>query len=160
VVTTALSIRFASAQVVAPSTFTTAIMVQGEAPGTEFDDWAAAGIPIATTDPVDNPGLVDIFTVQIANDNDFLYLRVAYHDSNSVGTFLGFDTDQDVFTGFDVFSLGFIGVELGYVNDFAFEQAAMVFNTGDGLTGGPLFNGGALIFPFFNQNGSEKCHTR
>ena len=142
--------------VVAPSTFTTAIQVQGEAEGTEFDDWASSGIPIATTDPADNGSLIDINTVQIANDNDFIYLRVTYHNNNSVGTFLGFDTDQNLATGFDIFSAGLIGSELAYQNDFPFEQAAGVFNTGDSLTGGPLFNGGALIFPFFGTNGPEK----
>ncbi len=146
--------------VVVPGTWTTSIQVQGELAGTEFDDWAAAGIPIATTDVLDNPGFIDINTVQIANDANFVYLRVTYYDMNSSGTFLAFDTDQDAATGFDVFALGpaaGLGSDLGYSNDFAFEQEpAPVFNTGDPLTGGPLGNGGALIFPFFNIEGVEK----
>ena len=48
------------AQIVAPSTFTTAITVQGEELGAEFDDWAGAGIPVAAIDPVDNPSFIDI----------------------------------------------------------------------------------------------------
>ncbi len=107
-------------QVVAPSIYTTSIMVQGEAAGTEFDDWANSGIPIASSDPVDNVGFIDIADIQIANDSDNIYIHVSYHDTNSVGTFLGFDLDQDVLTGFDIFSLGLIGVELGYNNDFPF----------------------------------------
>ncbi len=143
-------------QVVAPSFYTTSITVQGEPEGTEFDDWAASGIPIATSDPADNVGFIDIADIQIANDNQNIFIHVTYHDANSSGTFLAFDTDQDVLTGFDIFSLGFIGSDLGYSNDFAFEQEAGVFNTNDMLTGGPFGNGGALIFPFWNINGSQK----
>jgi len=148
--------------VVVPSTWTNSIQVQGELAGTEFDDWTAAGIPIATTDALDNPGasLIDINTVQIANDANFVYLRVTYYTTDSSGTFLAFDTDQDAATGFDVLALGpaaGLGSDLGYSNDFAFEQEpAPDFNTGDPLTGGPLGNGGALIFPFFNIDGVEK----
>ena len=42
------------AQIVAPSVYTTAIQVTGEDPGTEFDDWATSGIPIALADTEDN----------------------------------------------------------------------------------------------------------
>ncbi|NOY41213.1 MAG: PEP-CTERM sorting domain-containing protein [Planctomycetes bacterium] len=146
--------------VVAPSNWTTSIQVQGELAGTEFDDWTASGIPIAATDAQDNPGFIDINTIQIANDANFIYLRVSYYDTNSSGTFLAFDTDQDAATGFDVFALGAaagLGSDLGYSNDFAFEQEpAPDFNTGDPLTGGPLGNGGALLFPFWNMGGVEK----
>lgn len=144
------------AQIVVPSTFTTAITVQGEELGTEFDDWAGSGIPIAASDPVDNPGFVDINEVQVANDNDFIYLRVSYHDNNSTGTLLAFDTDQDTATGFDIFDLGLMGSEFGYINDFPFSQTNGIFNTNVAITGGPLGNGGALIYPFFDQNGPEK----
>ena len=149
-----LSADLSVAQVTAPSIYTTAITVQGEEPGTEFDDWD--GIPIATMDPADNVGFVDIADIQVANDSEYLYVHITYHDDQSLGTFLGFDLDQDVFTGFDIFSLGLIGTELGYVNDFPFEQAAGVFNTGDNLSGGPFGNGGALIFPFWNEGGPQK----
>ena len=144
------------AQIVAPSTFTTAITVQGEELGAEFDDWAGAGIPVAAIDPVDNPGFIDIHEVQVANDNDFIYLRVSYHDSNSTGTLLAFDTDQDAGTGFDIFELGLMGSEFGYINDFPFSQTSGIFNTNVAITGGPLGNGGALLYPFFDQNGTEK----
>lgn len=153
---TAINISSTALAVVAPSTYTTAIQVQGEAEGTEFDDWASAGIPVASTDPLDNPGSIDINQIQIANDDDFIYIRVTYHNTNSAGTFLGFDVDQDSATGFDIFTLGEIGVELGYSNDFPFEQGTGVFNTGDPLTGGPIGNGGALLWPFFDINGAEK----
>jgi len=146
----------ALALIVAPSTYTNAITVQGEAEGTEFDDWASSGIPVAATDPVDNPGFIDIDSIQIANDNDFIYLHVTYHDTNSAGTLIAFDTDQDPATGFDIFSLGEIGSEFGYINDFPFSQANDIFNTNVAITGGPIGNGGALIFPFFDQDGTDK----
>ena len=137
--------------VVVPSTFTTTIQVQGEAVGTEFDDWASSGIPIATTDPADNAGFIDINEIQIANDEEFIYLRISYYNNNSVNTYLAIDTDQDLATGFNVFGLGLVGSDLGYQNDFPFEQEAGVFNTGH-----PPANATALIFPFWNIDGPQK----
>jgi len=98
-----------------------------------------------------------ISNIQVANDDDFLYIRATFYDNNSGSfLFLGFDTDQDPSTGFNVLDAGLIGSEFGYQNDFAFHQATNVFNTGISLSGGPLGNGGALIFPFFDQDGPEK----
>lgn len=148
------------AQTTAPSTFATSIMVQGELEGTEFDDWA--GVPVAFSDPADNPGdlggrpHMDFKDLQVANDNDFLYLRMTYHNSSSVNTFLGIDIDQDSSTGFDLFGLGLVGSEVGYQNDFPFQQFNDVFNLNVALTGGPLTNGGALIYPFFDQDGADR----
>ena len=48
--------------VVAVSTFSSTIQVQGEAEGTEFDDWV--GIPIALTDPEDAIFGTDIKDIQ------------------------------------------------------------------------------------------------
>lgn len=150
----------AGAQTVVPSLYTTSIRVQNEAEGTEFNDWAA--VPTTITDPVDNPGdsagrpFVDIAGVQLANDDDFLYVHVLYHNTSSINMFLGFDTDQNTTTGFDVLQIGQTGTEFGYQNDFPFQQAAGIFNIGVSLTGGPLTNGGALIYPFWNVDGSQK----
>ena len=88
---------------------------------------------------------IDIHEIQIANDNNFIYVRASYYSTLSNGAYLGFDTDQDPTTGFDLFGLGILGPELEYVNDFPFEQGTGVWNTGDPLTGGPIGNGGALI---------------
>ncbi|TWT47199.1 hypothetical protein [Botrimarina hoheduenensis] len=144
----------------APSTFSTTIQVQGELEGTEFDDWN--GIPVAYSDPADNPGsfegrdFMDFANVQIANDDEYLYLRLTYHNASSANTFIGIDIDQNTSTGFDLFGLGLIGSDLGYQNDFPFQQIAGFFNLGVSLTGGPLGNGGALIYPFFDQDGPSK----
>jgi hypothetical protein len=150
------------AQVTAPSVYTTAIQVQGETLGTEFDDWASSGITVADMDALDNPGgsppSIDIADVQIANDDDFIYVHVTTHGGHtSFGNlFLAFDTDQNVATGFDPFALGVIGSELGYQTDFPFGQAAGVYNTGATISGPPPLNGGAFIFPFWTEAGAPQ----
>jgi hypothetical protein len=144
-----------SAQVIAPSTYTTSIQVQGEPAGMEFDDWA--GIPVADMDPLDNPGDIDLANIQIANDENFIYIRAAMHNTEPTSLanlFLAFDTDQDKTTGFDVFQIGEIGSELGYQTDFPFAQDNNIFNLNLALTGGPLNNGGALIYPFWTEAGA------
>jgi hypothetical protein len=152
----------ARAQVTAPSVYTSSIQVQGEAAGTEFADWAASGISIVDMDPADNTGgsppFIDIADVQIANDDQFVYIHATMHagPTSFANLFLAFDSDQNVATGFDVFGLGLIGSELGYQTDFPFGQATGVFNTGATITGGPLGNGGALIYPFWTEAGAPQ----
>ena len=142
--------------VTAPSVFTNALQVQGEAPGTEFADWDALGLTLATTDAADNPGFIDIASVEVANNDEFLFLRIKYHTTLSANTFIAIDTDQNTATGFDIFELGEIGSDAAFQNDFPFLQGVGAFNTGIAQTGGPLGNGGASIFPFFDQNGDQK----
>ncbi len=146
--------------VVAPSTFSNTIQVQGEVAGTEFDDWA--GIPIAYTDNggvADNPGgFIDINTIQIANDDDNLYIYVDLVTSDIVAMatmYLAFDLDNNLATGHDLFTLGAIGSELGYQTDFPFVQDAVNFNTGvDGVVEfGGDFIGLGFTYPFFDENG-------
>lgn len=149
--------------VVAPSTFSTVIQVQGEDPGTEFDDWAA--IPIAYTDnggAADNPGgFIDINTIQVANDNDYLYIYVDLVNPDIVAMatmYLAFDLDNDLSTGQNIFSLNAIGSELGYQTDYPFVQDAANFNTGvDGVVEfGGDFIGLGVTFPFFDDNGPPR----
>lgn len=145
-----------SAQVIAPSFYATTIQVQGEAPGTEFDDWTSSGVTVVDMDPLDNPGDVDFADVQVANDDEFLYIRVSTFNATPISlanVYLGFDTDQDKATGFDVLQIGEIGSELGYQTDFPFAQFTGVFNLGLSMTGGPIGNGGALIFPSWTEAG-------
>jgi len=145
-----------SAQLIAPSFYATAIQVQGEAPGTEFDDWTNSGITVIDMDPLDNPGDVDFANVQVANDDEFIYIRVSTHNAEPISlanVYLGFDADQDKATGFDVLQIGEIGSELGYQTDYPFAQHASAFNLGLSMTGGPIGNGGALIFPSWTEAG-------
>ncbi|MEM8946316.1 MAG: hypothetical protein AAGD11_14170 [Planctomycetota bacterium] len=145
--------------VVAPSTFAS-IQVQGEDPGTEFDDWSE--VPIAYTDNdgvADNPGgFIDINTIQVANDNDNIYIHVDLLNTTSVPLatlYLAFDLDNDLSTGHDLFTLGAIGSEFGYQTDFPFQQDDANFNTG--VAGVVEFGGDyiglGLTFPFFDENG-------
>jgi hypothetical protein len=134
------------AQVVAPSTYTTAITVQGEPLGTEFADWAGSGIPVADMDPADNPGFVDLANLQVANDANYLYMHMTMHSAPaSLGNlYLAFDMDQNPATGFNVFGLNLIGSEFAYQTDFPFQQATGVFNTG-----AQIITEFALIYPFW-----------
>ena len=140
-----------SAQVVAPSTYTTAITVQTEPAGTEFADWAASGVPVVDMDPADNPGFVDLADFQVANDDEYLYMHMTMHSAPaSLGNlYLAFDTDQNTATGFNVFGVGLIGSEFAYQTDFPFQQATGVFNTSATITGEI-----ALIFPFWTEAGA------
>jgi len=148
-----------AAQVAAPSIYTTAIQVQGEPAGAEYADWAASGIPIVDMDPADNaegdPPAIDIANVQVANDANFIYIHATMHNATTslARLYLAFDTDQDTATGFNIFGLGLVGSEFGYQTDFPFAQDSGTFNTGASITGGPLGNGGALIFPFWTEAG-------
>jgi len=112
-----------------------------------FDDWT--NIPVLATDASgDNGGGPDLATVQIANNDTWLFLRLTYYNATNPNAgpsvFLALDNDSNLSTGFDVFSAGLVGSEAGWQNDFPFEQSNTVFNTGGGLTGG-----GAAISPFF-----------
>ncbi|MCA9258761.1 MAG: hypothetical protein KDA61_06160 [Planctomycetales bacterium] len=161
--TTCLASGVAFAQVTAPSIYTRDIVVQGEAEGTEFDDWASSGIPIATSDPADNPGSIDIADVQIANDSDYIYIHATFHTDTTLDlsqVFLGFDTDQDLLTGFDVFSVGLVGSDFAYQTDYPFHQVAGIYNTNLSIQGGPIGNGGALIFPYWQGVESPPAGTQ
>lgn len=107
-----------------------------------FTDWA--GIPVVDSDGGDNAGSVDIGDVQIANDDDFLYLSVTFPNTLSSQVFISLDIDNDTATGFDVFSLGLAGSDAAWQNDFAFAQSAGVFNSG-ALAGDHFGGGHALI---------------
>lgn len=146
----------------AAGTYSNGITIADTVTGTEFDDWI--GIPTLAMDPVDNVGTdpisgdpyIDFADVQLANNNDFLFVHISYHTTTSTGTYIAIDVDQDLLTGFDIYQLGVIGSDYSYLNDFAFYQIANVYNANVTLQGGPLLNGGALIWPFWDQNGPDK----
>ena len=100
-------------------------------------EWAS--VPIAINDPAEGAP-IDIATVQIANDDNYIYFRVTFHlavnPQSGSGLFLAIDNDNNTATGYDIYGLGLIGSEFGLENDFPFEQATGVFNTGGGVTGG------------------------
>ncbi|HHW77022.1 MAG TPA: cell wall anchor protein [Xanthomonadaceae bacterium] len=132
----------------AAKAFYTNIVVDGA-----FDDWG--GVPVAATDPSgDDGGGPDLATLQCANDESNLYLRITYHaDVNpnaGPSVFLALDNDVNTGTGFDVFGLGLIGSEAGWQNDFPFQQTNGVFNSGS------ISGGGAAIAPYFTTTTNQE----
>ncbi len=92
-----------------------------------YSDWA--GVPDAITDAADTTTGPDITTVQVANDNTYLYIRVHYNAVDSFPTYLAIDNDSNPATGFNIFGAGIVGSEAGYADDFDFDQRAG-FNIG------------------------------
>ncbi len=104
-----------------------------------FDDWDGIDPLTSETTAVGDP--VDFVSMYVANDGDNLYLRVVYASDvavNDGGTtiYIAIDTDNDVKTGFDVYSLGIVGSEVGWSNDSGFQQSKEFFNTGVTLNDG------------------------
>ncbi|QEG34462.1 PEP-CTERM sorting domain-containing protein [Bythopirellula goksoeyrii] len=123
----------------------------------DHSDWI--GVPVVDSDAADNPGFVDIAETQIANDNNFLYIRNTFHSSLSLGLFTGIDVDENIATGFDIFGLGLIGQDSGWQNDFPFTSSnglgGGVFNDGQGMTGDFFGSGAALLDAFADSNERE-----
>ena len=109
----------------------------------DFSDWT--NVPTLFTGPVGDGAPVGVRTIQMANDGSNLYIRLTYYTTvnpNSGGVFLGFDTDNNPATGFDVYGLGKVGAEAGWQNDSPFAQSNGVFNAG------VINNGAASIAPY------------
>ncbi len=111
-----------------------AIVVDGN-----ISDWD--DVPTLATS-IDNgiTASADFATLKVAHDDNFVYFLYTLHTdfnpqtSPGGGVFLSIDSDNNTSTGFNVFSLGVVGSEAAWQNDFPFEQATGVFNTGAGLT--------------------------
>ena len=108
-----------------------------------FAEWA--GVPVLSADGGDNAGFVDIGNVQIANDDNFLYISVTYPNTLSAPTYISIDSDSNSATGFDIFSVGLVGVEASWQNDFPFTNGTGAFNNGLGMSGDFFGSGAALI---------------
>ena len=111
----------------------------------DYSDWT--NVPVLFTGTPYDGLPTGVRTIQMANDENYLYIRLTYFlDTNpnaGSGVYLGFDTDNNPATGFDIYGLGLIGSEVGWENDGPFPQSNGVFNTGAGITGGT-----ALIAPY------------
>lgn len=147
ILTTALCALVASSVSASASTFAN-ITVDGD-----FTDWS--GITPLVTDASSTGDPIDFTEIYAANDNDYLYLRVVYGSAvnpngSGAGPFLAIDNDNNVSTGFDVFGLAAVGSEVGWQNDFPFEQSSGTFNAG-GIT-----DGGAGISPFFSETTEQE----
>jgi hypothetical protein len=123
-----------------------------------YADWA--GVPVVDSDPADNPpdifnSYIDIADTQIANDNDYLYIRNTFHQAVSLGVHMGIDIDGNTATGFNIFGLNLIGQDAGWQNDFAYTSGDDVFNDGFGMSGEFFGGGHGLLAPFADVNSRE-----
>ncbi len=116
----------------------------------DFSDWD--DVPVVWTDPSGDGDPIDVATVQIANDDTHLYLRLTYHTAVNPNAWpsmmLAFDTDNNAATGFDIFGLGVVGSDAGFSNDFPFDQRTG-FNVGG-------ISAGAAISPYFTVTTSQE----
>ncbi len=136
----------------ASSAFYTNIVVDGS-----FDDWA--GVPVVATDAEgDGEYGPDLATLQVANDDSNLFLRITYfaevNPNTSPDVRLAVDNDHDAATGFDIYGLGLVGSEAGWQNDFPFQQSNGWYNSG-AITGG-----GALIAPYNSMTTQQEYAIR
>lgn len=118
----------------------------------EYSDWA--GVPVLNSDAGDNSGGPDIGNTQIANDSQYLYIRNTYANGLTLQTYIGIDVDENAATGWDVFGLGLLGSDAGWVNQIGVAQAAGVFNSGP-LTGDFSPGGYALLAPLVDSPSRE-----
>lgn len=85
-----------------------------------FDDWA--GVPVAWTDAEDASGSFDFRDICVANDEDFLYVRVTLYAAQDIALFnhhLFIDRDNDPSTGWPWPG---VGAELFIENGSAYQQ--------------------------------------
>jgi hypothetical protein len=110
----------------------------------DYSDWT--NVPVLFTGTPYDGLPTGVRTIQMANDENYLYIRLTYFmDENpnaGDGVYLAIDTDNNLATGFDVYGFGLIGSEVGWQNDSPFAQSNGVFNAGS-ITGGT-----ALIAPY------------
>jgi hypothetical protein len=95
-----------------------------------FDDWL--GVPASKIDDADAEGKFDFKEVAIANDDDYLYVRVRLHSPSSYSGFnhqVLVDTDADGSTGH---AWGGVGSELFIENGASYQQKNGAFNEGSG----------------------------
>ncbi|EIQ00641.1 hypothetical protein OpiT1DRAFT_05190 [Opitutaceae bacterium TAV1] len=116
------------------------------------DDWS--GIAAAYTDASGDGSPGDIDQIFLANNDTHLFIRVTFHALVNPqllgGFYIGIDNDSNPATGYDVYSLGVLGSEAGWQNDYPFEQATGSFNTG-----APT-DAAILISPYYTETTSQE----
>jgi hypothetical protein len=117
-------------------------------------DWA--GVPIAHSDPNDSaPGTVDWKDIYIANDDDYLYVRVTLWTPADASSFVAnyyLDGDNVDSTGYHVFGGPDFGSSLLMQSGAGYQQAGGGFNegalAGSATTFAPLFAAPGLDFEY------------
>ncbi|NNM30682.1 MAG: hypothetical protein HKO57_14270, partial [Akkermansiaceae bacterium] len=148
------AVRYAFAAAPPPESRFAFIEIDGDP-----SDWAP--LPAILSDPPGD-GTQDILSMKVANDDDYLYVLLGYNgtvDTNTLNgspsIFLSVDNDADPATGFDIFSLGSLGAEVSWQNDFAFAQSAGNFNLGATFT-----NATPGIAPYFSATSFQEYRIR
>ena len=112
-------------------------------------------MPIAYTDATGDASPIDLATIQIANDDSYLYLRLTYgtavNPNSGSGVFLALDNDNNPAHRIRCVRSRVGRSRAGWQNDFPFEQATGVFNTGGGITGGA-----GAISPYFTTTTEQE----
>ena len=117
-------------------------------------DWA--GVPVAHSDPNDtDAGAVDWKDIYIANDDDYLYVRVTLWTPADASSFVAnyyVDGDNVDATGFHVFGNPNFGSSLLMQSGAGYQQAGGGFNEGgldsSATSFAPLFAGPGLDFEY------------
>lgn len=119
--------------------FATMDLSQGNANLSQWD-----GIANAYLNNTNSGNPIAINYVQMANDSNYLYLRIHFfasvnpNDGSAASgqvLYTALDNDSNASTGFNVYGIGTVGSEVGWDNfGNAFQQAAGNFNTGATLT--------------------------
>jgi len=111
----------------------------------DYSAWT--NIPVVFTGDPNDGFPLGVRTIQMANDDNYVYIRLTYFmDVNpqaADGLYVALDADNNPATGFDIFSQGVLGCDVLWENDTAYDMSNGVWNTGLGITGG-----GALISPY------------
>ncbi|AHF92638.1 anchor protein [Opitutaceae bacterium TAV5] len=94
-----------------------------------IDDWS--GISASFT----NTGGGPVNQIFLANNDTHLFILVTFHTQTDFltvpgGFYLGIDNDSNAATGFNIYSQGVVGSEVGYAAETPFQQDSINFNTG------------------------------
>ncbi len=111
-------------------------------------DWAGIAPAYTDEDGVNNPSGVDFQNVYLANDANYLYIRITLMqpaDAITPGnTYIWLDNDNNPTTGFQPFGNPNFGSSLMIIGDQAYQEAGGGFNEGT-LTGATVAYGAAAI---------------
>ena len=139
-------VQYTFATNVVPSTYAH-ITIDGD-----FSDWI--GVPVLFTGPPNDGLPLGVRTVQMANDQSNLYIRLTYYTTVNPqlgdGVYLAIQDNSDTNLGFNIYSEGLVYSEVGWQNATPFAQSNGVFNAG------AVNNGTALIAPYNSLTSAQE----
>ncbi len=115
-----------------------------------FSDWD--DVPVVATDSIGDGTPIDFHTIQIANNDTHLFLRITYatlvNPNAGPNTNLAFDVDNNVATGADIYGLGIVGSDAWFLSDAPYDQRT-------GWNVGSL-SSNAGIAPYYTETTSQE----